>query len=204
MRAYIVDNDPMICRTLSRMLQCDGVEARAFDSAAAFLAELDDLEFGCVMLDINMPDHNGLDILDTILRQTPPWPAIMISGSTAVDDAITSFRRGALHFLRKPFRREQLRSAFEEASTIGAERLAAHERQLRAQQVRLTSRERQVMAAMADGLQTKLIAWRLGLSARTVDMHRSNILAKLSARNAAEAVAIARSLELLTHDRSAA
>ncbi len=198
MHVHIVDNDPLICRMLSRMLQREGIDAKTFLSAADFLCEMEELEFGCVMLDIAMPDHNGLDVLETILQRKPPWPVIMISGSTVVDDAIASFRRGAIHFLRKPFRSDELRSALAEAAKIGAERLAAHERRLRAQQVRLTDRERQVLSAMAGGLQTKTIAWQLALSARTVDMHRSNILAKLSARNAAEAVAVARNLELLT------
>lgn len=204
MRVYVVDNDPLICRTLGRMLQCDGVGVRTFESAAAFLAELKSLEFGCVMLDIGMPDHNGLDVLQTILEQRPPWPVIMISGSTAVDDAIASFRRGALHFLRKPFRRDDLRSALQEASRIGTERLAEHEREMLARTVRLTAREKQVLGAMSAGLRTKVIAWELELSTRTVDMHRSNILAKLSAHNAAEAVAIARNLDLIPRDRSAA
>lgn len=204
MQVYVVDNDPLICRTLARMLQCDGIAVRTFPGAAAFLDELDSLKFGCVMLDISMPDHSGLDVLSTILREKPPWPVIMVSGSTAVDDAITSFRRGAIHFLRKPFRLEELRSALDEASKIGADRLAAHERQMRARQVHLTGRERQILSAMADGLQTKMIAWQLELSVRTVDMHRSNILAKLSARNAVEAVAVARNLELLTQVQTAA
>ena len=204
MRIYVVDNDPLICRTLARMLQCDGIEARTFASADAFLEELEGLDFGCVMLDIEMPDHNGLEVLTTILRQKPAWPVIMVSGSTAVDDAIAAFRRGAIHFLRKPFRRGELQSALAEASKIGAERQAAHERRTRAEQVHLTCRERQILSSMADGLQTKTIAWQLELSVRTVDMHRSNILAKLSARNAAEAVTVARNLELITQVQTAA
>ena len=128
----------------------------------------------------------------------------MVSGSTRVDDAITSFRRGAIHFLRKPFGCEELVATLREAWSIGADRKAAYERRALAQQIRLTPREREVLEGMAEGAQSKVIAWRLGLSIRTVDMHRANILAKLSARNASQAVAIARELDLLARPRSAA
>ncbi|PSO09539.1 hypothetical protein C7E20_22095 [Sphingobium sp. AEW4] len=113
-----------------------------------------------------------------------------------MDDAITAFRRGAIHFLRKPFRRDDLRAVLSEARKVGVKRIAAYELQARVMQVKLTGRETQVLDAMAGGLQSKMIAWKLGLSIRTVDMHRSNILAKLSARNSSQAVAIARGLGL--------
>lgn len=204
MRAYIVDDDLMVRRVVSRLLASAGIDHDTFDSATAFLAELDSLDFGCVLLDINMPETNGLDILSEILIRRPHFPVIMVSGSTNVDDAIEAFRRGAIHFLRKPYRRQELLNALEEASVIGAARLDAYNRQRLASTIRLSTREHQVLEAIADGKQSKQIAWSLNLSIRTVEMHRSNLLAKMSAGTASQAVAIARSLSLLSNPKVAA
>lgn len=197
MRAYVVDDDELMCRTIERLLVDCGWEACGYRSANAFLEALDELEFGCLLLDIGMPERNGLEVLGEVLHRRPSWPVVMLSGSTDVDDAITSFRTGAIHFLRKPFFRADLESALAEAARIGEERLREEARRTEAGRVSLSRREKQVLAALAEGQQSKMIAWNMGLSVRTVDMHRSNILAKLSARNASQAVAIARSLELL-------
>jgi two-component system response regulator FixJ len=121
----------------------------------------------------------------------------MVSGSAEVDDAIVAFRRGAIHFLRKPFRRDALLLVLSEVEQIVYERMADYARRQNASSITLTPREREVLEAMANGEQSKVIAWKLGLSTRTVEMHRSNILAKLHARNASQAVAIARELGLI-------
>lgn len=189
---------------ISRVLTGAGIRNQTFECPTSFLKALDDLEFGCVLLDIGLPGLSGLDLLDEIARRRPPFPVVMASGSVEMDDAITAFRRGAIHFLRKPFKQDEMLRVLREAAAVGAARAEAYQRERLAQQIRLTSRERQVLAAMSDGQQSKAIAWSLGLSVRTVDMHRSNILAKLSARNASQAVAIARTLNLLPEHKTAA
>jgi two-component system response regulator FixJ len=181
---------------VTRMLAGETAECQAFETAAAFLDALDTLPFGCVLLDVHMPDHNGLEVLQEVLLRRP-FPVIMASGSTDMDDAITSFRRGAVHFLRKPFDRRTLMTTLAEAETIGLRHKAAAERRELASQIRLTPREQQVLEATAAGQQSKSIAWRLGLSVRTVEMHRSHFLTKLGAANASQAVAIARTLGLM-------
>lgn len=204
MQAYIVDDDPLARRTVTRLLSTADIDCETFGSAAEFLSVLDTLDFGCVLLDIDMPGESGLDALAEVLRRQPVFPVVMLSGSTHVDDAIASFRQGALHFLRKPYRREELLAVLTEAERVGIERLAAFERQAKARSIHLTTREREVLVAMAEGQQSKQIAWTLKLSIRTVEMHRSNILTKLSARNASQAVAIARSLDLIPQAKTAA
>jgi two-component system response regulator FixJ len=145
-----------------------------------------------------MPDQSGLDVLRVLQSRDPAWPVIMVSGTTNVDDAIQAFQRGASHFLRKPFRCEALGQALFEANRIATARLMDHQRRVAATSISLTPRERDVLAAIGRGEQTKIIAWKLGLSVRTIDMHRTNILAKLDARNAVQAVATARELGLIT------
>src|SRR5262249_33629403 len=124
-------------------------------------------------------------------------PVVMISGTTAVDDAIRSFRHGAVQFLRKPFGLAALEASLAEAACIGTARACELERQQRANQIRLSPREHEVLAGLAEGRQSKHIAHGLGISVRTVDMHRANILMKLSAQNVAQAISIARELDLL-------
>ena len=197
MRIYIVDDDPKSCRLLEKLVQLAGHDPIIFTDAAQFLRETDHARLGCVLLDVQMPHTGGLDVLAELTARTPSWPTIMISGTTEVDDAITAFRRGALHFLRKPFRRAEFDTMLGEAAAVAVARAEAHRRATEASMVRLSPREREILAALAKGDQSKVIACHLGLSVRTVDMHHSNILTKLSARNASQAVSIARSLALI-------
>lgn len=197
MDVYILDDDPAIRRLITRLIQGTGHVAHEFQSAVEFRRVVAESTYGCIMLDIAMPGPSGLDLLEDLVHTTPAWPVIMISGTTDVTDAITAFQRGATHFLRKPFRRKEFLAALAAAAALVEQRLAALDRQRRACAVALTRREREVLDAMDHGEQSKTIAWKLGLSQRTIDMHRTNILKKLSARNATHAVATARDLGLL-------
>jgi two-component system response regulator FixJ len=197
MRVYVVDDDPPSRKLLERIIAHAGHEPGCFPTTTDLIEQIDALPFGCVLLDINMPDGNGLDLLDDLLARDPSWPVVMVSGSAEVDDAIVAFRPGAIHFLRKPFRRDALLLVLSEVEQIVYERMADYARRQNASSITLTPREREVLEAMANGEQSKVIAWKLGLSTRTVEMHRSNILAKLHARNASQAVAIARELGLI-------
>lgn len=194
---YVVDDDPAVARTVARIAHSIGMEVQTFNGAAALLDELDRLGQGCVVLDIKMPGTNGLELLRILSQRRPEWPVIMLTGYAEVGSAIDAFRGGAIHFLRKPFTRDQMVDALHEAAEIGRDRMqrAVEPSQLAALK-RLTPREREVLEALADGQQSKTIAWKLGISARTVEVHRSNILAKLSARNTSQAVAIARTAGL--------
>ena len=194
---YVVDDDPDVRSVIARLVATDGRAVTTFPSALELMHQIDLLPFGCLLLDISMPGRNGLDVLDEVMRRDPPWPVVMISGTADVEHAVVAFRRGAIHLLRKPFRRTELYSILKEASEVGIARLEEHERTTRACRVLLTKREREVLGAMARGEQSKITAWSLGLSSRTVDMHRGNILIKLSARNATQAVAVARELQLI-------
>jgi len=190
---YIVDDDPAVARIVARTARSIGLEPRVFASPADLLEVLDDLEPGSLCLDIRMPGMSGIELLRILSERRPDWPVIMLTGHADVGAAVEAFRSGAIHFLRKPFAREELEAALEEAAEVGRRRLkqAIDPRQIEALG-RLTARERQILDAIAGGRQSKQIAFELGISVRTVDLHRSNILAKLEARNTSQAVAIAR------------
>jgi two-component system response regulator FixJ len=193
---HIVDDDEAVARTVARTARSIGFETRQFASPAGFLGSLEELEPGIICLDIKMPGMSGIELLKLLLKKQIDWPVIMLSGFAEVGSTIEAFRSGAVHFLRKPFKQAELVAALTEAAEIGRRRLshAVDPRQLEALK-RLTQRERQVLEEIARGLQSKEVAWKLGISVRTVDVHRSNILAKLSARNTSQAVAIVRAAD---------
>jgi len=192
-RVHIVDDDEAVARTVARTARSIGFETRQFASPAGFLGSLDELEPGIICLDVKMPGMSGIELLKLLMKKQIDWPVIMLSGFAEVGSTIEAFRSGAVHFLRKPFKQAELVEALTEAAEIGRRRLsqAIDPKQLDALK-RLTQRERQVLEEIARGLQSKEVAWKLGISVRTVDVHRSNILAKLSARNTSQAVAIVR------------
>lgn len=198
---YIVDDDQAVGRTVARAARDIGFQTRIYNSATDFVAALDELDYGCVVLDIKMPGMSGLDLIKVLRERRAEWPVIMLTGYGEVGSAVESFRSGAVHFLSKPFKRLELMEALAEAVAIGKSRQRAaldpeHVQALR----KLTNREREVLGALSEGMQSKTIAWQLGISIRTVDLHRSNILAKLSARNTSQAVAIAKACDFGRED----
>lgn len=198
---HIVDDDEAVARTVARTARSIGFGTRQYGSPAEFLGLLDELEPGVICLDIKMPGMSGIDLLKLLSKKQIDWPVIMLTGYAEVGSAIEAFRSGAIHFLRKPFKQLELADALREAAEIGRRRLsqAVDPKQLEALQ-RLTPREREVLEEIAQGLQSKEIAWKLGISVRTVDVYRSSILAKLSARNTSQAVAIVRAVGLKAMD----
>ena len=191
MLVHIIDDDETMRRTLARSARKAGWEPVPHPSADAFLAAVDALGFGCILCDVAMPGKSGVELIQILHRDLPEWPVVMMTGFAEVDATISCFRSGAVHFLRKPFRREELVGALEEAMRVGERRRAERERRRRAEAVaRLSPRESEILSAFARGDQSKTIAWALGITTRTVEMHRSNILAKLGARNTSQAVAL--------------
>ncbi len=191
MQVYIVDDDEAVGRTIARFAKRGGWDTVCFDSADGFLARIDELPFGCIVSDINMPGMNGIELIEALHARCPEWPVIMMTGFGEVTAAIRSFRHGAVHFLQKPFKRTDFLSALGEASEIGKRRQQETQRRQQSRPLeRLTKREAEVLGALAEGLQSKTIAWQLGISTRTVEMHRSNILSKLGARNTSQAVGL--------------
>lgn len=190
---YIVDDDPQIRVSLAILLEVASVGTRAFASGDEFLGALDGLDPGCILLDIRMPGSDGLAVLKELRTLGIAWPVIVMTGHGEVATAVSAMKLGALEFLEKPFREEELLEALRRASD--ALRLSEEEVATRSDalaRVRsLSTRELQMLQALLNGSSNKQIADDLGISIRTVEMHRAGLMRKLQARSLADAVILA-------------
>ena len=191
-RVYIVDDDAALRRMISRILAGISVECEEFATAEAFLADYSQRPAGCVLLDVRLPGMDGLELLDQIGSRAPANVVIMLSGFADIPSAVRAVKTGAIDFLQKPFRKANLLSIVEKAlATIETEQVRGAEVEA------LTPREREVLQAFSDGAQNKVVAHRLALSPRTVEMHRARIFNKLGVDNLSQALFRARDARLI-------
>ena len=192
-RVYLVDDDPSVRRSIGFMLKTSGFEVRIYESGVELVKEAPQLEPGCILLDIRMPGMDGLEVQQALRDKGVTHPVIIMTGHGDVSLAVQAMKAGALDFIEKPFEKAVLLSALELAgdrlrhSERGRER--ASEAAVRLQV--LTSREREVLDGLAQGLPNKTIAYDLGISPRTVEIHRANLMQKLGVRSLSEALRIA-------------
>lgn len=187
-RAYIVDDDESVRRTVRRTLTGAGIYTEEFASAEAVLSGYAARPRGCIILDLRLPGMDGLELLKRLVQLTPSNPVVMLSGFGDISTAVQAVKLGAIDFLQKPFPKAQLEEvvgrAFDCISTtlaVGANGFDA-----------LTPRESEVLAAFADGASNKAVAALLLLSPRTIEMHRARILRKLDVSNLTQALLRAR------------
>jgi len=194
---YVVDDDESMRRALSFLLQTEKYEVRAFASAAAFLAEGPRAQAACVLSDIRMPEMDGLELQKNLARRMPALPVIIMTGHGDVPLAVRAMAAGAIDFLEKPFDNDRLLEAVARALKVGEHRNqdAALRRQAEQGVERLTPREREVFHLLAEGEVNKTIAVRLGISPRTVEVHRIRVMEKMKARTVADLVRAALSLK---------
>lgn len=192
-RVYVVGPDFERRRLLTQQVSAVGAEAWPFSSGDDFLAILDHLAPACVLLDMDIGDPPGLDILEEMAARAIGWPVIAVSGRDELQLAVGAMKLGALDFLKLPVGRERLAlaltpawKALERAVEAGESRRLAQERL-----ARLTAREMDVILALLRGLSNKAVAHEFGISVRTVEMHRAHIMAKLEVRSLAEAALLA-------------
>src|SRR5579859_5480137 len=190
---HIVDDEEAVRDSATALLEAADFAVVAYASGAAFLDSLDKATPGCILLDIHMPELTGLELQRLLNDRKLNWPVIVLTGQGDVATAVQAMKGGAFEFLEKPYQSEALLAtvaeAFEKfsAMTEETERIAS----ARALIDSLTSREKQVMQGLLAGLPNKLIGFKLGISARTVDVYRANIMAKLNARGLSTAVRLA-------------
>ncbi len=176
----IVDDDPLIHAALKLALGSWGGSLTYYQNPEAFLADMPRLQPGIVCLDLRMPGLDGLKVQSEMLQHGVDQAVVFLSGAGATESIVSAVRAGAVDFLAKPFRRQALLDALDRAAERLAEMMERRVRQGRLAAVHaLTERERQVLQGLADGRQSKVIAHDLGISPRTVEMHRANIVSKL-------------------------
>jgi FixJ family two-component response regulator len=190
---YLVDDDPSIRDALTTMLRYCGYRTEAFADAESFLAALHDDTAGCVVADLRLPGMSGIDLQGRLIERGHRIPVIIITAHGDVPAARKALLADAVDFIEKPFEDAELREAIERAFSLEHSRLSG-ERGRRAHAEKLASlspREREVFALVAKGLHAKQVAAALGISARTVEIHKQHIMDKLDLRNTLELVRFA-------------
>jgi len=196
---FIVDDDDYICRALGRLLRSAGYSTRTFSSTSQFLAEYDSEPPGCILLDLTMPEHDGLEVQAMLASAGSKRPIIFLTCNGSIPATVSAIRAGAINFLTKPVTEPRLFEAVEEALRIDA-RLRSLGRQtlvLKERLESLTPRERQVLEQVIRGRLNKQVAADLGTVEKTIKVHRARVMRKMGARSLAELVQIATSAGLL-------
>ena len=190
---HVVDDDEAVRDSLQWLLEGKDYRVRCFESAESFLARFDPREVACVIADIRMDGMSGLELQDKLIERKSPLPVVFITGHGDVPMAVSSMKKGAMDFVEKPFKEEELLSLvermLEKARVSFSQQQEAQSRE--ALMSRLTSREAQVLERIVAGRLNKQIADDLGISIKTVEAHRANIMEKLNANTVADLLKIA-------------
>lgn len=187
----IVDDDEAIRESLELLIGSLGIATRSHESGTDFLAADPPAGPACVLLDVRMPDMSGLEVQERLLEIRPDLPVIFLSGHGDVPMTVRALKNGAVDFLQKPgFNRSELLECIQQALRLHAERRRRRDSQRATEErlARLTRREREVMELVVAGEPNKNVAARLGISERTVEIHRGHLMKKLAVRSVAELV----------------
>lgn len=190
---HLVDDDAAVRRSVSFMLKTMGFRVRIYDTGDALLKSSRALENGCILLDIRMPGMDGLEVQQALQREGVGLPVVIMTGHGDIALAVEAMKAGAVDFIEKPLEKEPLIRALEEGFSRLNRKECSRDRKRNAT-VRLqalTSRERAVLDGLVRGLPNKTIAGELGISPRTVEIHRANLMIKLKVHSLSEALQIA-------------
>lgn len=190
---HIVDDEEAIRRSASFMLKTSGYAVETWPTGTAFLREVRHVSEGCILLDVRMPEMDGLEVQQALLDRGVTMPVIVLTGHADVSIAVRAMKAGAVDFLEKPFEKAVLIAAIETAFAriAAADGTAARAAEAEIVLAVLTPREREVLDGLAQGLPNKTIAYDLGISPRTVEVHRANLMAKLDVRSLSDALRLA-------------
>ena len=190
---YVVDDDEAVRDSLQWLLEGKDYRVRCFDSAETFLARYDPREVACLIVDIRMGGMTGLELQDRLLERNSPLPIVFITGHGDVPMAVNTMKKGALDFIQKPFNEEELMVLVERMLDRAREAFTGHQQAASRDALlsKLTSREAQVLERIVAGRLNKQIADDLGISIKTVEAHRANIMEQLGANTVADLLQIA-------------
>jgi two-component system response regulator FixJ len=193
---HVVDDDDAMRHSLLFLLECAGLEARGYESALAFLDGLETMERGCIVTDVRMPGMSGLELVTALKPKGIADPVIVITGHGDVPLAVEAMKAGVSDFLEKPFDDQQLLSAVRRAldASRGLVAQQAERREIEERIAALSGREREVLDGLVEGKPNKIIAFDLGISARTVEIYRANVMTKMQAKSLPELVRMSLSI----------
>jgi len=190
---HIIDDEDAIRRSASFMLKTSGFAVETWASGVAFMKEVRHIDEGCILLDVRMPEMDGLEVQHALIERGVTMPVIILTGHGDVTIAVRAMKAGAVDFLEKPFEKATLLASIETAfgRLAAADDIVTRAAEARVLLGGLTPRERDVLEGLAQGLPNKTIAYDLGISPRTVEVHRANLMSKLDVRSLSDALRIA-------------
>jgi RNA polymerase sigma factor (sigma-70 family) len=186
----VVDDDPSVLRSLERLIKSVGLDVETFPSPESFLHRPPSEDLSCLVLDLQMPGLTGLDLQRELRKSGLQIPIVFITGYGTIPQTVQAMQGGAVDFIEKPFADEQLLLAIHRAIDLhrDARRRRAEIDAIRQRMALLTPRERQVLPLVVKGMLNKQIAWELGITEKTVKVHRAQVMQKMRAGSVAELV----------------
>ncbi len=190
---YIVDDDEAVRDSLRWLLEANGYRVRSFMNAERFLEDYDPAQVGVLICDVRMPGMSGLELQEQLIARQAPLPIVFITGHGDVPMAVSTMKKGAIDFLEKPFNESDLREIVARMLEQATQRVTKFQAQRNheAMLARLTAREQQVLERIVAGRLNKQIADDLGISIKTVEAHRANIMEKLEVTTVADLMKVA-------------
>jgi len=190
---HVIDDDDAVRDSLSFMLRAAGMEVQAYESAIAFLASGPETLAGCIVTDVRMPGMSGIELLQRLKDTGVALPVIVMTGHADVPLAVEAMRLGALDFIEKPFDDETLLASIRLAldRRVEDDRRSAKEAEIQQRLASLSGRERQVLEGLVAGHPNKTIAFDLGISPRTIEVYRANVMTKMQAATLSDLVRMA-------------
>ncbi len=187
---HVIDDDDAVRDSIQMFLANEGLEVRTYPSADAFIAVLDSAPPGCVVTDVRMPGMSGMELLAEIARLRLAMPVIVVTGHADVPLAVRAMKSGAVDLLEKPFKAADLIDAVSRALEVGrnSQRNVLSAQEAQARLATLTMRETEVLDRLVRGQPNKIIAYEMGISPRTVEVHRANVMKKTQAGSFSELV----------------
>ncbi|HEU4476070.1 MAG TPA: response regulator FixJ [Methyloceanibacter sp.] len=188
---HIVDDDEAVRKSLAFLLSSAGHAVRLYDSATAFLGDLSNINGGCLITDVRMPEMTGIELLGVLKSKSCTLPAIVITGHGDIPLAVEAMKAGAADFIEKPFDEAAILTAVQAALERAAKGEGGDRAVIAARLASLSERERQVLEGLIAGHPNKIIAHDLGISPRTIEVYRANLMAKMEAKSLSELIRMA-------------